>query len=230
MTPLLLIEDDKEMCSLLEEYLSSEGFQVHIANDGASGLREALTGEYKIILLDVMLPEKNGFDVLRELRTQSLVPVIMLTARGEDIDRIVGLEMGADDYLPKPFNPRELVARVKALLRRLPQAEPEQNLSNSNSVKIGPISLNDSSYQAFYNDQELKLTNTEYTILKLLIMSPDKVITKQALSKSALDRNHGEFDRSIDMHVSNIRRKLKAFGADGNIIKTVRGVGYLYQI
>lgn len=224
MEKLLLIEDDKEMCQLLEEYLDGEGFQVESIQDGKKGLEKALSGRYSLVILDVMLPSMNGFDVLRHLRATSDVPVLMLTARGEDVDRIVGLEMGADDYLKKPFNPRELVARIRAILRRKlkgPSEAPE-------TLAIGDIELDLGAKVARKGGEILNLTTVEFRVLERLVRSAGQVVTRQELTQWALKRRYSPFDRSIDVHVSNLRKKLGPYENGVERIKTLRGEGYLF--
>ncbi len=228
-TPLILvIDDDAELAELLGELLGQEGFAVESAGDGAQGLARALSRPYALIVLDVMLPGLTGFEVLGRLRKVSSVPVLMLTARGEDVDRIVGLEMGADDYLPKPFNPRELVARVRAIHRRAttvaaadPTGEPTPHLS------VDDIELAPSSRTAKVGGGELKLTTAEYDLLEVLVKSAGTVVSREDLTRLVLGRRLSAFDRAIDMHVSNLRKKLGPSRAGGERIKTVRSAGYI---
>ncbi len=216
MKRLLLIEDDVELCEMLREYLATEDFEVSAVHDGAEGAASAREGAFDVVVLDVMLPSLNGFEVLRRLRESSQVPVIMLTARGEEVDRIVGLEMGADDYLPKPFNPRELVARLRAVLRRRPgPAGPEP-------CRAGRLLLHPGSRRALLDDEPLELTSTEFDLLLVLAREAGRPVSKARLSEQALGRRLARFDRSIDMHISNLRRKL----GDPRLIETVRGRGY----
>jgi len=226
MPNLLLIDDDIELCEMLAEYLESENFTVTIAHDGLTGLKLARTAntektkDYDAIVLDVMLPEMDGFSVLRELRQSIATPVLMLTAKGDDIDRIVGLEMGADDYLPKPCNPRELVARTKAILRRT-QSEAPQTLE---VIKTGELEIQPSSRKAIYQSVQLSLTSSEYNLLEVLAKNTGKVVDKETLSEQALGKKLTDYDRSIDMHLSKLRQKL---GDDSQqLIQTVRGRGY----
>lgn len=219
MANILIVDDDTELCEMLAEYLESESFSVDMVHDGRSGVNQAILKSYDAIVLDVMMPEMDGFSVLRELRQQIMTPVVMLTAKGEDIDRIVGLEMGADDYLPKPCNPRELVARLKAVLRRTqftPQAQE--------GFKIGDIEVQPSARQALYQSQPLALTSSEYNLLEALARKAGQVVDKETLSEQALGKKLTAYDRSIDMHMSKLRQKL---GDEGQqLIQTVRGVGY----
>ena len=226
---LLLIEDDSEISELLVTLLSKEGFSVTCAFDGDKGLHTAQKDNFDLLILDIMLPGRDGLDVLRELRKTKSTPVLMLTARGYDIDRIVGFEMGADDYLPKPFNPRELIARIKAILRRvgLDQAGPtvEPATLSTNDIDIRPQSR-----QVFLNKKEIELTNAEYSIVVELLNHQGEVIDKAELTQRALGRKLTLYDRAIDMHVSNLRKKLGDATEDKPRIKTIRGVGYLFQI
>lgn len=222
MSRILLADDDEELCALLRDYLKDEGFAVDTVNDGKAALEAALGGDYVGLVLDVMMPKLNGFDVLRELRAQSGLPVLMLTARGEDIDRIVGLEMGADDYLPKPFNPRELVARLRAILRRGAGALAPEALT------VGDIELRRSDRTVSRGGRPVELTGAEFGILDILLRAAGRVVDKETLSEQVLGRRLARYDRSVDMHISNLRRKLGS-GADGEPrIKAVRGAGYFY--
>jgi len=222
--PVLLIDDDIELCSMLEDYLARHGFAVATEHNGELGLHRALTGEFAIVLLDVMLPGLDGFEVLRRLRTSSQVSVLLLTARGEDIDRIVGLEIGADDYLPKPFNPRELLARVRAILRRSTSAKA--NRTSIKHLSVGGIELDTGSRTATCNGIELELTNVEFELLCTLMQAPGQILTREHLTESVLDRRFNPFDRSLDMHISRLRRKLDDAAQLGDQIKTIRSVGY----
>lgn len=221
MPNILIIDDDVELCEMLVEYLSLEGFKVDTNHNGYTGAQQALQGQYRAIVLDVMLPGQNGFDTLKEIRGSSLVPIIMLTAKGDDIDRILGLEMGADDYLPKPFNPRELVARLKAILRRSEQ-QPKNGFS---TIGVGNLLIKPSSRKAFWGEQVLELTSTEFAILEILVRNAGSVVSKATLYESALGRPLEAYDRSIDMHISHLRKKLP--GGD-QLIQTIRGTGYQF--
>lgn len=221
--PLLIIDDDLELCELLTAWLSDEGFSLQCAHDGPSGLEAARSGQFEAIILDVMLPGMNGLEVLRSLRQTSHTPLLMLSARGEPVDRILGLELGADDYLPKPCDPRELVARLRALLRR-----SQGQTSGSPALQVGDLRLDPDSLMAWLGDDPLALTQTEALILRILIERPGQLIDRQALSRQALGKPLGPHDRSLDMHMSNLRRKL-GLHADGRTrIQSVRGRGYLY--
>lgn len=224
---LLLIDDDKELAELLCEFLSPQGYKVTLAHDGEEGLELATGGQhFDVILLDVMLPKMDGFEVLKRLRYSHLTPVLMLTAKGDDFDRIFGLELGADDYLPKPFNHRELSARIKAIVRRM---EYLPAVSQQQDLKIGNVQLCPSTQKVTCGDYPLVLTATEFAVLQLLMMNKGTIVSKEDISEKVLGRKLMAFDRSIDMHVSNIRKKL-AKGSDDEKIKTVRGSGYLYLV
>ncbi|NIB41299.1 response regulator transcription factor [Pseudomaricurvus alkylphenolicus] len=225
MSKLLLVDDDQELCLLLKEYLQTEGFQVTLAHDGAAGLEAALTGQYEVIVLDVMMPVMSGLDALRKIRDNIRTPVIMLTAKGETVDRIVGLEMGADDYLPKPCNPRELVARVRAILRRAEDNETKSPISDE--IRVDELFIQIKSHAAFYQEQPVPLTGAEFTVLELLMREAGEVISKETLTEKALNRKLTPYDRSIDVHVSNIRKKLAALGASKELIINIRGAGYM---
>ena len=220
---LLVIDDDVELCDLLSDYLRPEGFDVDVAHDGAAGLSQLQSGSYDFVILDVMLPGANGFEVLQRLRERSRVPVVMLTARGDDVDRIVGLEMGADDYLPKPFNPRELVARIRAIQRRTKQAGPA---ATHEVLTVGDVELDLGSRVVKRAGEELELTSAEIALLEMLLRSAGRVVSREELSDKVLGRRFSPYDRSIDVHVSNLRRKLADDGHER--IKTVRGVGYQF--
>jgi len=218
MTPLLIIDDDAELCALLTEFLAREGFSVVSEHDGQKGLDLALEGDFALVVLDLMLPSLDGFAVMKQLRAKSRIPVLMLTARGEDVDRIVGLELGADDYLAKPFNPRELAARIRAILRRA-QA-PSKGRLEINGVTIDPGARSVSC-----DGHEIEMTTLEFDILEVLMRAAGRVVSRDALMESMYNRKATPFDRSIDMHVSHLRRKLES---ERTLIKTVRGVGYQF--
>lgn len=216
---VLIIDDDIELSGMLAEYLESEDFIVDKTHDGLAGVTQAQSASYDAIVLDVMMPKMDGFSVLRELRPTNTTPIIMLTAKGEDIDRIVGLEMGADDYLPKPCNPRELVARIKAVLRRTQLAPPIQDEIQTGELKVIPKAR-----KAFFAEEELPLTSSEYNLLEVLARQVGQVVDKETLSEQALGKKLTAYDRSIDMHMSKLRQKL---GDDEQqLIQTVRGKGY----
>ena len=223
MDRILVIDDDVELCHLVGEYLEPEGFQVECLHDGSRGLDRALNGEHLLVVLDVMLPGLNGFEVLRRIRDKSRVPVLLLTARGEDVDRIVGLEIGADDYLPKPFNPRELVARIRAVLRRTQtEAGPGEVLH------VGEVELDPGTRVVRKAGSVVELTSVEFNLLHALLREAGRVVTRERLVEVVLSRKFSPFDRSIDMHVSKIRKKLGDSDGAGDYIKTVRGVGYIF--
>ncbi|RDE18437.1 DNA-binding response regulator [Motiliproteus coralliicola] len=217
---LLVVEDDPDAQRMLCEYLSLEGFSVRCADDGANGLEQAKRWCPDLVVLDVMLPGLDGFEVLRQLRRDSCVPVLMLTARREDIDKVLGLELGADDYLAKPYNPRELVARIRAILRRLPATAPQKNGAD---MAIANLVLSPSSFEVYIDRQAIELTRTEFKLLKILIDNQSQVVAKEQLSLELLNRPLEIYDRSLDVHVSNLRKKLQP--ADVQIL-TTRGVGY----
>ena len=229
MSKILIIDDDEELCELVSEYLSVEGFETEAVHDGETGLQKALTNEYELAILDVMLPRKNGFDVLRDLRKSSKLPVVMLTAKGDDMERIVGLEIGADDYLPKPFNPRELVARLRAVLRRVQDTEEKKGAA-AESFTVDDIEVSLTGRTAKIGGTELNLTAVEFDLLVALLEQAGKIVKKEDLSQRVLDRRLSPFDRSLDMHVSNLRKKLGAREDESERIKTIRSVGYIYTV
>ncbi|MBK7705302.1 MAG: response regulator [Acidobacteria bacterium] len=227
MDKILIIDDDEELCDLVAEYLTVEGFETDAVHDGEAGLASALAGDHGIVILDVMLPKKNGFDVLRELRKTSAIPVLMLTARGDDMERIVGLEIGADDYLAKPFNPRELVARLRAILRRA-RVETESKNAGHETLTVEDIEISLGARTAKLNGVDLGLTAVEFDLLTSLAAEAGNIVKKEDLSLKVLDRSLSPYDRSLDMHISNLRKKL-GLRADGSErIKTIRSVGYIY--
>jgi two-component system response regulator CpxR len=225
---VLVVDDDVGLCELVAEYLVAEGFPVECVHNGENGIERALSGEHAIAILDVMLPGISGFDVLRRLRTKSRLPVLMLTARGEDVDRIVGLEIGADDYLPKPFNPRELVARIRAVLRRTSPDDDHEHEA-SDLLAVGDVEMDLSTRTIRRDGENIDLTVVEYDILEKLLRSPGRIVSRQSLVKDVLGRVLSPFDRSIDMHISNLRKKLGHVVDGVERIKTVRGVGYIYH-
>ena len=219
---ILLIDDDRELCGLLSDFLALEGFECTALHDGRKAVEHCRRHDYSAIVLDIMLPGLQGLEVLRELRGFTTTPVLMLTARGDDTDRIVGLEMGADDYLPKPCNPRELAARLRAILRR---ANPEDSRHQVQHLKVGEAELDTTLRSATYGGKDLGLTSAEFNVLKTLMEAAGSVVDKETLSQKALGRQLSAYDRSIDVHVSKIRKKLAIQGA-GQLIVSVRGVGY----
>lgn len=220
--PILLVDDDVELCASLKRLLGMDGFGVTAVHDGDSGVRRALEGEYALVILDVMLPGGDGRKVLRRIRLTSQVPIIMLTARGDEADRIAGLERGADDYLPKPFNPRELVARMRAILRRKSTSPPPEVL------KIGDLQIDCVQRRVIRDGNDVALTGAEFDILHLLVRSPGKVLSREEIADVALGRPVGIFDRSIDNHISNLRKKLGWRAGGVERIQNVRGSGYAY--
>ncbi len=227
MAKLLLADDDIELCQLLNEYLSHEGFDISLAHDGSTAAKLILDQEFDLMVLDVMLPNLNGFEVLKEVRKESQVPILMLTARGDEIDRIVGLELGADDYIGKPCNPRELTARIRSILRRTENIykAKQQKLE---SIVLSDVSINPSTREVLQDDNSVKLTATEFDILYLLMSQAGHLVDRDQLSEQCLGRKLEPYDRSIDMHISNLRKKLGPNEKGDDRIKTVRGVGYQY--
>lgn len=223
MTRLLVVDDDVELVALLREYLEGEGFAVAAAHDGEAGIRAASEGAPDLVVLDVMLPKLGGFDVLRRLRERSPLPVVMLSARGEEVDRVVGLELGADDYLPKPFSPRELVARIRAVLRRghTPASPPDV-------LTAGDLELDRGTRVLRVAGKPVELTGTEFSILELLVRDAGKVVRRDLVYREVLGRRAASYERALDVHVSNLRRKLGPGPDGGERIKTVRGLGYIY--
>ncbi len=227
MVAVLLIDDDTELSKLLEEYLQSEQFELEAAHDGPSGLEKALANHYAAVILDVMLPGMSGLDVLKQLRQKSSVPVLMLTARGSELDRILGLELGADDYLPKPFNPRELVARLRAILRR---ASGLGGAAASQPIHLAGVELHPESRSVTCSGKPVNLTGAEFDLLYTFLRTPGKIISREDLTQAALGRPMSPMDRSIDVHVSNLRRKLGSYEGDQERIKAIRGSGYVYLL
>ena len=223
MSRVLLVDDDALLTELLTEYLTAEGLNVHSVPDGEAGVQEILSGQYDVVVLDSMMPKMNGLDVLKNVRSQSTIPIIMLTAKGDDIDRIIGLEMGADDYVPKPCTPRELLARINAILRRAQNSAGDQG-GAPNSISVSDVTLYPAKRQATIKEAPLELTSTEFNLLEVLMRHAGQVVSKETLSIEALDRKLAKFDRSIDVHISSIRHKL----GDASLIQTVRGLGYLF--
>jgi DNA-binding response OmpR family regulator len=222
MDRVLIVDDDVKLCGLLAERLSSEDFAIEAAHDGLQGLERALSKEHALVILDLMLPGMGGLDVLRRLRAQSPVPVLVLTARGEDADRILGLEICADDYLPKPFNPRELIGRIRAILRRT-----SPTATTTGPLVVGDLRLDPRAREVWLHDVHLNLTSVEFTLLEILLREAGRVLTREQLTDAVLGRKLGPFDRVIDVHVSNVRKKLGA-SEHGPRIKSVRGSGYLF--
>lgn len=222
MEDVLLIDDDVELCSMLTEYLARHGFRVRSVNRGDTGFAVAQQRPWAMVLLDVMLPGIDGFEVLRRIRAESNVSVLLLTARGEDVDRIVGLEIGADDYLPKPFNPRELLARMRAVLRR----QDRTSAPPAAHLRVQDLELDVAARKAVKAGRKLDLTDVEFGLLEALMRVPGTVVSRDELSQAVLGREFDPFDRSLDMHVSRLRRKLSFDGENEGGVKTIRGVGY----
>ena len=219
---LLLVDDDQELGQMLSDFLAADRLDVTVCKTGEEGVETFAAADFELLILDIMLPGMSGLDVLKNIRQQSQVPVIMLTARGDDIDRIIGLEFGADDYLPKPFNPRELLARIKAILRRAQPRETEKR-----RWKLGGIELDTRTHRAAVDGNQLRLTGSEFEILKCLLETPGEVVSKEQLSERALGRRLLPYDRSIDTHISNLRGKLERAGNKNETVQNQRGVGYL---
>jgi len=220
---VLIIDDDVQLCSMLQEYLGSHGWEVRAAHTANEGMRLASAEAPSLVILDVMLPDLDGFDVLRRLHQQKPYKVLMLTARGQQIDRIVGLEMGADDYLGKPFNPRELMARMKAVLRRARQVEPEESSISSRDFQIDIRSR-----QISFRQQRISLSDIEFALLQRFLQSPHQVLNRDELSQALFDRPARPFDRSLDMHVSRLRKKLDALRDFRGELRAIRNEGYLF--
>lgn len=227
MVQVLLVDDDAELGEMLADYLQQEGFEATAVQDGETGVTETLSGRYALVVLDVMMPRLNGIEALRRIRQQDTrTPVLMLTARGDDVDRIVGLELGADDYVPKPCTPRELVARIRAILRRT-QAHDSPDLLGG-ALSAGALTLWPEKRSAEWRGAPLELTSTEFNLLEVLVRNAGRVVSKQELSEQGLGRALARYDRSIDVHLSSIRHKLGADQDGRSPIQTVRGMGYQY--
>jgi len=224
---ILLADDDEELCQLLVDFLEREGFSVDVSHDGENTLRLAANGGYDALILDVMLPHRSGLDVLRDLRRGSHLPVLMLTALGEDIDRILGLELGADDYVPKPCNPREIAARLRAILRR---TRGDGEGARLDDITIGPVALRAGSRSVTLRGEPVVLTGTEFNILAALMRDAGRVVSKDTLSQAVLGRPLGPFDRSIDVHISKLRRKLGPAADGESLINTIHRGGYLFRV
>ncbi|MGK0500099.1 MAG: DNA-binding response OmpR family regulator [Oceanicoccus sp.] len=226
MSPHILIaDDDIELCTLLTDFLQLEGFTISSVHNGDEAVQEFQSKKYDLMVLDIMLPGKQGLDVLRAVRNNSDLPIVMLTARGDDTDRILGLELGADDYVPKPCNPKELAARVRAVLRR---AQNSQHNKMPSQLSTGDLLLDVTRRELYYQQQAIHLTSTEFEILQLLMQRAGSVVDKENISSEVLKRKLAAYDRSIDVHISNIRKKLGQFGIDEDLIKNIRGVGYQF--
>lgn len=218
---VIIIDDDTELAAMLGEFLAPDHFRLHAFTSGEAGLERLGERDFDLVILDIMLPGMSGIDVLKALRKSSDIPVIMLTAKGDDVDRILGLEFGADDYIAKPFNPRELLARMKAILRR-----SGQGATPSKTLQAGEVELDARSRQVTAKGQSLRLTGTEFEMLRCLMSSPGDVVSREMLSKESLGRQLLPYDRSIDTHISNLRRKLEGAGVESPVIQNQRGIGY----
>ncbi len=218
---ILIVDDDRELGDMLKEFLAPDHFDVTTCLNGEDGLRALQDNEFNLVILDIMLPGISGIDVLREVRQNSDVPIIMLTARGDDVDRILGLEFGADDYLTKPFNPRELLARIKAIMRRV-----QPGTSRGHQLSVGAVVLDLRARRVTAGGEPIRLTGTEFELLRCLAKAPGETVTKEQLAREALGRRHMPYDRSIDTHISNVRGKLAAAGITSPSIQSRRGVGY----
>jgi len=230
MHTILLIDDDEELCPLLDQFLTGEGFRVDTALDCASGMEALLTGNHDIVILDVMLPDCSGLELLRRLRDQSDIPVLMLTAKGDDIDRVLGLEMGADDYMPKPFLPRELVARLRAVLRRAVKGNDAPRRTQQRIIRVDDLEIDTGARRVLRQGRSVSLTATEYELARVLVSQAGAVVTRERLTMEAMGRDPGPLDRSLDVHISNLRRKLGTSAQGDQRIKTVRGTGYMYAV
>lgn len=222
---LLVIDDDVELCQLLCAYLAGEGFRVDVAHTAASGIDQALAGDYALVVLDVMLSTATGFDVLRRLRARSMLPVLMLTAKGDALDRVLGLELGADDYVAKPFNPQELAARIRAILRR---TEPRGADRDLRPLVLGDLEVDPGARVVRRGGAPVPVTAVEFDLLHVLARSAGQVVSRESLVREVLGREFSPFDRSIDTHVSNLRKKIGPHADGTDRIKGVRGLGYLY--
>jgi len=227
---ILVVDDDLELCELLTEYLQPEGFDVDAVFDGLQGVERALSGDYSLLILDVMLPGIRGFEALRQIRAKSAMPIIMLTARDEDIDRILGLEIGADDYLAKPFNPRELAARIQAVLRRTSSATREVPRPGPRRIILGDLELDESARTIRRQNIEIELTSIEFDLLAFFMKNPVKVLERDEIVKQILGRESAPDDRSIDVHISNLRKKLGRAADGSDRIRAIRGIGYILVV
>jgi two-component system response regulator CpxR len=223
MNQVLLIDDDTELVAMFSEYLEQEGFRVACAHDGEAGAREALSGQYAIAILDVMMPRMNGIETLRRIRAASRMPILMLTGRGDDADRILGLELGADDYVTKPCTPRELTARVRAILRRT-QSSP--NDGPGITLVVGKLTMLPEQRRALWDGQPLELTSTEFNLLEVLARNAGRPVSKNDLSEQGLGRPLARFDRNIDVHLSSLRHKLGTLSDGRSCLQTVYRLGY----
>jgi len=222
---ILIIDDDTELCALVARFLRSEGFEVDRAADGSQGIERAVSGSYALVMLDVMMPDLSGFDVLRQIRGRARTPVLMLTARGDTHDRVLGLELGADDYLPKPYDPSELAARIRAILRR---SESSSNPAGPGPLTVDDVALTASTRVVTRDGQPVDLTTVEFDLLEALMGAAGTVVKREDLVRTVLGREFSPYDRSIDTHVCNLRRKIGRLSDGTDRIKGIRGTGYLY--
>jgi two-component system, OmpR family, response regulator CpxR len=227
MKQILIIDDDVEMCGLLATFLTRENFEVETVHNGEKGLAKVSLQKFHFVILDVMLPDTSGFEVLRKIRIISSVPVLMLTAKGDEIDRIIGLEIGADDYLPKPFSPRELVARMQAVLRRIEISEHPKK-EETEKLIAGDLKIEIESRMVFISGKIVELTTAEFDVLSVLVRSAGKIVSRETLAKDGMDKRLSVFDRSIDMIISKIRQKIGRYDNGSDRIRAVRNGGYLY--
>ena len=227
MKKILVLDDDQELCELLKDFLSSEGFEVKTFHRPEDALKEPIDGIFHLLIIDVMLPGLNGFEVLKQIRSRSTIPIIMLTARGEELDRILGLELGADDYLPKPFSPRELAARIRAIFRR---SDHELSPVSDEILQVGDIRLMVGQRKVFRNGEEIHLTAVEFQLLELFLRSAGKILKRQDLATQVLDRQLTYDDRSLDVHISNLRKKIGGKTSPEERIQTIRGIGYTFSL
>jgi len=230
MTRVLLVEDDQELCHLVKEYLFMEGMEVTLSHDGRNVLDLALSEDYDVLVLDVMLPGNNGLQLLRKVRIRSPIPIIMLTARCEEIDRVIGLEHGADDYISKPCSPRELAARIRAVLRRLKPSLVPNLFHPVQRVEIGDLTIDKGSRRCSLRGEPIRLTGTEFLLLEVLGRSRGNVVSRKELMQKVFDRQLSPLDRSIDVHISNLRKKLGSHADGTERIRNIRNVGYLYAL
>ncbi|WP_158823535.1 response regulator transcription factor [Granulicella sp. S156] len=227
---ILVVDDDAELCKLVSRFLGAEGYSVQTVQASGLGVERALSDTYDLVVLDVMLPDMDGFEALRQIRTKSSTPVLMLTARGDDPDRILGLEMGADDYLSKPFITRELLARIRAILRRTSSTKTNGAISGAASIQIGDMELNPGARTVRCGSVTLNLTTVEFDLLERLLRSAGSVVGREELTKDVLGREFSPYDRSIDTHVWSLRKKVGNAPNGTERIKGIRGVGYLYAL
>jgi two-component system OmpR family response regulator/two-component system response regulator CpxR len=223
VTKVLIIDDDVELAGLFKDYLQQEGFEVELSHLGKHGLQQALSGAYQLVILDIMLPDIKGTEVLTHIRLESRIPVLMFTAKGDDVDKIIGLESGADDYVPKPCTPRELVARIRAILRR---SQSMNELVLNGPIMAGPLKIWPQKRKASWFGEDLLLTSTEFNLLETLAINIGRIVSKKELSEKSLGRPLARFDRSVDVHMSSIRQKLGVQADGRSYIQTVRGQGY----